>query len=262
MKFDTGFPHHHDSVVVGSVDNSQQLMISVHAVLSIWGHQMRSLRSLLLVFAVALCGSSAVRADIVFDDFATASGALAGTSSVGPQVISPSGYNRSTSTGGGPLVNGSIGGGTANFNVDGANTFFRMDYSNFGTLNLHAINKVLRYTITATAGKFFDITYILNGPNGNLIASETYTGTGAAELHGFNFGPLNGLLASTVTSLTVRVTRTINNPGQAGAANVVLSGNMTAVPELGSMTLLGATGLAGYLVNRRRRNRNAGHQAV
>ena len=205
----------------------------------------------LSLIAIAFVASAA-RADIVFDDFGTGSGALAGGSNTGPQVISPNGFTRVTQTGGASPanINGSIGGGTANFNMNAANAFFRMDYSGFGLRDLHSITKVLRFTIQATAGIVYKLSYITNGPNGNLVVSENHTGSGVAEVHGFNFGPFNGAKASNVTKLTLRVTR---DSGGAAPSNVILSGNLTAVPELGSMTLLGLTGVAGYFVNRRRK---------
>lgn len=214
---------------------------------------MKNLFKGLALIAIVFAASS-VRADIVFDDFATGSGALAGTSSSGLQVVTPNGYKRVTSTGGTSAanINGSIAGGTANFNMNAANGFFRMDYSGFGLQNLHSITKVLRFTIQATAGIVYKLTYITNGPNGNLVVGENYTGSGAAEVHGFNFGPFNGAKASNVTALTLRVTR---DTGGVATSSVILSGNLTAVPELGSMTLLGLTGVAGYFVNRRRKSK-------
>lgn len=210
-----------------------------------------------LVFAAVMLCASAVRADLIIDNFAVNFGVKSGigpaTGASQPILTSHSRIvdygSQVTSTG----TDTSLIMGNGNFRT-GAVVY---DLGSVKNLNVSTINNALKLSYSATAGDTYDIAFsILTAfsPSATVIASAVLTaqpasGSAYAQNAAFSDG---GLALQNVRFLSVRVTRNANSPNP----NTVFTfASLSAVPEPATVSLFGFSGLAAVIAHRRRRRR-------
>jgi hypothetical protein len=207
--------------------------------------------------AVVLMISAVCQAEIVYDNFNTASAVFNGNQVGLSQVVSPNGFTRAITTSGAGL-NGQVTGGAANFTMGGANSGFRMTYSNLGGKDLRSIQRILRFTATAAAGMKYRVDYAFTTASGiKNFTKAVITSTGAAKLIDFDSFQIPGSALLNVNALRVRITKTDNTVG----GTFSIAGGIASVPEVHTMALLGLTAAVGGVIHIRRR-KNAAVQLV
>jgi len=207
--------------------------------------------------AAALMISAVCQAEIVYDNFNTASAVFNGNQLGSSQLVSPNGFTRVIQTTGAGLT-GQVTGGAANFTMGGINSSFRMAYSNLGGKDLRSIDRILRFTATAAAGMNYRVDYAFTTTTGvKTFVKSVITSTGAAKLIDFDSFQIPGSALLNVTALRVRITKTSNTVG----GTFSIAGGIASVPEVHTMALLGLTAAVGGVIQLRRR-KNAAVQLV
>ena len=210
-----------------------------------------------LSFAAVMLCASAVRADLIIDDFAVNFGVKSNNGpATGASQSIVSGQSRIvdygsqvTSTG----TNTSLAMGNGNGRT-GAVVY---DLGSVKDLTLSGINTALKLSYSATAGDTYDIAFsILTAfsPSASVVASALLTaqpasGSAYAQNAAFSDG---GIALQSVRYLSVRVTRSANSPNS--GTNFTFT-SLSAVPEPATVLLFGFSGLAAVIAHRRRRRR-------
>lgn len=210
-----------------------------------------------LVFVAVMLCASAVRADLIIDDFAVNFGVKSNNGpATGASQSIVSGHSRIvgygsqvTSTG----TNTSLAMGNGN----GRTAAVVYDLGSVKNLNVSSINNALKLSYSATAGDTYNIAFsILNSfsPTATVVASALLTAqpaSGSAYAQNADFSD-GGLALQNVRYLSVRVTRNANSPNP----NTVFTfASLSAVPEPATVSLVGFSGLAAVIAHRRRRRR-------
>jgi len=214
---------------------------------------------LLLASAAFLFPAATAKADFVLDDFAIAQNVntLGGSGT----VTTAPGVDRTITTPGLPADFTTISTGGGNFSATGTDvgSTFTMTYDFATPYDLHSTgsgipNNPLVLDLFASVTGAWELVATYTSATAGASASFApiaITAPGAIGLDGRLLG--NGLLASTVDSISLVFTATAVDGGSTVATLENTSASIAAVPEPGSIALLGLTGICGTVIVRRRK---------
>ncbi len=222
------------------------------------------MKALITCLGLLLVAPSA-QAIIVIDDFTTGGVIVGGPGALGPTAIAPvtpPGIDSvtstrtvtSTSTSGG--INFATGGGSFAFASNGVGEMLTLAYTgiaapiDFTNLGQHTLGVDIFGAIGASITGAYDVMVTLTKGATSTSLTRNVSGTVQGRTPNFVAADFpNATVIDAVDAITIKLTQTSAGAATFSDANATL----VAAPEPGSMCLLGATGLAGLVIARRRR---------